>query len=260
MNLSFYRVAIGVSAAIFLPLFSLHGDEAFRVLVFSKTTGFRHASIEAGVKAVQKLAEEHHFGVEATEDASDFAEEKLGGFQAVVFLNTTGDVLDANQQEAFQRFIRKGGGFVGVHSAADTEYDWEWYGELVGAYFKSHPKIQGAVIQVENLQHPATKHLEESWERTDEWYNFRANPREEVSVLLSLDTDSFEGSAMDGDHPIAWYHQFDGGRALYTGLGHTEESYGEPEFLQHLLGAIQWAADSLPEERKEPKGGQSAKE
>lgn len=212
------------------------------MLVFSRTAGFRHASIETGQKALQQLGEEQGFGVESSEDPELFESEKLANYQAVVFLNTTGTILSAEQKEAFQGFIRGGGGFVGIHSAADTEYDWEWYGNLVGAYFKSHPRIQEAVIRVEDRKHPATAHLRKKWKRTDEWYNYRANPREEVHVLMSLDTESFEGSEMGDDHPISWWHEFEGGRAFYTGLGHTKESYEEEPFLKHLLGAICWAA------------------
>ncbi len=129
-----------------------------------------------------------------------------------------------------------------MHSAADTEYEWAWYGKLVGAYFKSHPRIQDATIEVEDRKHPATAHLDEKWERRDEWYSFRKNPRGEVRVLLALDGKSFEGGEMGADHPIAWYHEFDGGRAFYTALGHTNESYREEAFLRHLLGALRWAA------------------
>jgi len=234
--------------ALVLPMTPAGAHEEFRVLIFSKTAGFRHASIEEGNRALQRLAERHHFGVEATEDAAIFTPEGLADFKAVVFLNTTGNILDQEQKSAFEAFIRNGGGFVGIHSAADTEYDWEWYGQLVGAYFKSHPRTQEAVIRVENRTHPATSHLQDTWRRTDEWYNFRANPREQVNVVLSLDTSSFEGSAMGDDHPIAWYHHFDGGRAFYTGLGHTKESYAEPEFLRHLLGAIFWSAGHAPDQ------------
>jgi cytochrome c len=222
--------------------FAAAENSDFRLLVFSKTAGFRHASIEPGRKAVQELGEKHGFEVEATEDSAAFTRENLSRFAVVMFLNTTGTVLDAAQKAAFQGFIRAGGGFVGVHSAADTEYDWEWYGKLVGAYFKSHPRTQEAVIRVEDRNHPATAHLPEEWKRTDEWYDYRTNARNEVNVLFSMDTDSYEGSKMGDDHPIAWYHTYDGGRAFYTGLGHTNESFEEEAFLKHLLGAVKWAA------------------
>ncbi len=234
------------ATAMLIPLVEVAAneeeDEEFSVLVFSRTEGFRHGSIPAGIEAIRELGEENGFAVEATEDPGVFTEESLAQYAAIVFLNTTGTIFDAEQREALQGYIRSGGGYVGVHSAADTEYDWPWYGELVGAWFRSHPRTQDAVIHVENNTHPSTQHLSEQWERRDEWYNFRRNPREHVEVLMALDTGSFEGSTMEEDHPIAWYHEFEGGRSWYTGGGHTDESYGEPDFRQHLLGGIRWAA------------------
>ncbi|MEX0646580.1 MAG: ThuA domain-containing protein [Balneolaceae bacterium] len=216
-------------------------DTDFSVLVFSKTAGFRHDSIEDGIEAVQKLGEEHNFSVTATEDSDYFTDENLSGYAAVVFLNTTMDVFDDEQQETFRNYVRNGGGFAGVHSAADTEYDWPWYGELVGAYFNSHPRVQEAAVLLQDGSHPATKNLSETWQKEDEWYNYK-NMNEAVHVLLKLDTDSYEGSEHPGNHPISWYHEFDGGRAFYTGLGHTKESYTDPVYLDHLLGGIMYAA------------------
>lgn len=214
----------------------------FRVLVFSKTAGFRHDSIPAGIAAIRELGKAGSFEVEATEDAGAFTRENLERFAAVVFLNTTGDVLARAQEEAFEAFISEGGGYVGVHSAADTEYDWEWYGSLVGAYFKTHPKIQEGVNVVEDRSHPSTHHLPDRWRRTDEWYCYRSSPRERVRVLVSLDETTYEGGSMGADHPISWCQEFGGGRSWYTGGGHTAESYTEPAFSAHLLGGILWAA------------------
>lgn len=215
-----------------------------RVLVFSRTLGYRHDSIERGVAALDELGHERGFSVVASEDAARFADASLGAFDVVVFLCTTGDVLDDSQQDAFRRFVQRGGGFVGIHSASDTEYSWPWYGELVGAYFRAHPAIQPAALVVENGVHPATVGLPTRWLRTDEWYAFQTNPRPQVDVLLRLDESSYSpgDTGMEGDHPIAWAHEFDGGRAFYTGLGHTQASYDEPEFRAHLTGAIEWAA------------------
>lgn len=228
--------------AICLPRLGAEDKGDFRVLVFSKTAGFRHACIEPGIEALQRLGAEGGFEVDATEESEKFTAENLGRYQVIIFFHTTRTVLDDAQREAFQGFVRDGGGFVGVHAAADTEYDWEWYGQLVGAYFKSHPRIQEAVIHVEDREHSSTRHLPARWTRTDEWYSFRANPRGAVDVLMSLDPDSFEGSEMGEDHPIAWYRKFEGGRAFYTALGHTPESYTEEAFLEHLAGGIRWAA------------------
>jgi uncharacterized protein len=211
------------------------------VLVFTRTTGFRHRSIDAGTTAITELGREHGFQVTSTEDPAYFSDARLAEHDAVVFLSTTLTVLDDTQKQAFKRYIRSGGGFVGIHSATDTEYDWPWYGELVGAWFDNHPPgVIDAAIEVVDASHPATAHLPQRWERRDEWYNFgymNAN----VNVLLKLDTDSYLGSDHPGNHPVAWYHEFDGGRSFYTALGHSSEAFSEALFLQHLLGGIFYA-------------------
>ncbi|MEV4760295.1 ThuA domain-containing protein [Micromonospora sp. NPDC049559] len=214
------------------------------MLVFSKTAGFRHDSIPAGIATIRQLGEENGFTVDATEDATAFNDANLARYKAVIWLSTTGDVLDADQQAAFERYVRAGGGYAGVHAASDTEYNWPWYGDLVGAYFASHPAQQQATVKVEDHAHPSTAHLPDEWSRFDEWYNFQTNPRGKVHVLASLDETSYApgAGAMGADHPTAWCHDYDGGRAWYTGGGHTIESYAEPEFRAHLLGGIQTAA------------------
>lgn len=232
-----------LSAVLLLTAFSSCNQASSReqrVLVFSKTAGFRHKSIETGVEAIRKLGKENGFTVVHSEDSGIFTEDNLKNFSAVIFLSTTGDILDAAQQAEFERYIQAGGGFVGIHAAADTEYDWPWYGDLVGGYFHSHPQIQEAQIKVVDKSHISTKMLPDVWKRTDEWYNYK-DRRDNTNVLLKMDESSYQGGNMNGDHPIAWYHEFDGGRAWYTGLGHTEESYSEPLFLQHILGGIQYA-------------------
>lgn len=216
------------------------------VLVFSKTNGYRHAAIPNGVRAFRTLANEHSFRVEATEDSTAFRPERLSTVDVVVFLNTSGDVLGPVGQDALRSFIRDGGGYVGVHAASDTEYDWPWYGRLVGAYFDGHPEIQEATVRVEAPSRPSTRMLPTEWIRRDEWYNFRSNPRDSVQVLLTLDETTYEGGTMDGDHPIAWRRKIDGGRAWYTAGGHTKASYRAPLFRQHLLGGLRWAAGESP--------------
>lgn len=220
---------------------SASGAAEDRVLVFSKTAGFRHDSIPEGIAAIEQLGAEHGFAVDATEEAGDFTPDKLATYDAVVFLSTTGDVLNETQQAAFEGYIGDGGGYVGVHAAADTEYDWPWYGGLAGAYFASHPAVQPATVQVEDHAHPATAHLGDEWIRTDEWYDYRSNPRDSARVLATLDEDSYSGGTMGEDHPIAWCQEYQGGRAFYTGGGHTKESFTEDAFRQHLLGGIQYA-------------------
>jgi type 1 glutamine amidotransferase len=218
------------------------GAKHSRLLVFSKTAGYRHASIADGIVAIRQLAAQHHLPVDFTEDASVFTDAHLAPYRAVVFLSTTGDILNNDQQAAFERYMRAGGGFAGVHSATDTEHGWAWYGQLVGTFFKSHPQVTQATITVEDHNHPSTSMLPQKWVRTDEWYNFVSNPRSSVHVLLTLDESTYKGGTMGRDHPIAWYHQFDGGRSWYTALGHTSESYHEPLFLAHLWGGIAYAA------------------
>jgi type 1 glutamine amidotransferase len=217
-------------------------DEAenLRILVFAKTAGFRHESIPYGKRALLRLGKEHDVQVDTTENAAYFVADSLKNYQAVVFLNTTKDVLNPQQQTAFESYIRGGGGFAGIHAASDTEFDWPWYNELVGAQFESHPEIQQAAIDVVDKSHPATTMLPERWERRDEWYNFK-NMNPKVHVLARLDEKTYQGGKNGEDHPIAWYHAYDGGRAFYTALGHTNESYSEPEFLQHMWGGIVYA-------------------
>ncbi|MFD4139789.1 ThuA domain-containing protein [Streptomyces sp. NPDC058572] len=218
---------------------------AKRVLVFSRTAGFRHDSIATGVAALKELGAGSNITVDATEEAGQFTTSNLARYDAVVFLSTTGDVLNADQQKAFENYVATGGGYMGVHAAADTEYDWSFYGGLVGAYFQSHPHIQKATVRVEDHDHPATAHLDEAWKRTDEWYNYRTNPRSQARVLATLDETTYQGGTMKGDHPIAWCQTYEGGRAFYTGGGHTKESYAEPAFRQHLLGGLRYAAGQV---------------
>ena len=215
-------------------------SEPDSMLVFSKTAGFRHDSIAEGITCFRELGAELGLKVIATEDASIFTSKSLASMRVVVFLNTTGDILNEREQAAFESYIRSGGAWFGVHAAADTEYEWGFYKGLVGAYFKSHPAIQSARINVEIKDHPSTRMLPGLWNRTDEWYTYTLSPREHVTVLASLDEDSFSGGGMNGDHPIAWCHEYEGGRALYTGGGHTRESYREPKFRAHLKGSIEW--------------------
>ncbi len=218
----------------------------FKVLVFSKTEGFRHSSIDEGIAAIQQLGLDNDFEVDATEDASQFTLANLLQYDAVIFLSTTGDVLNAEQQTAFEEYIKRGKGYVGIHAASDTEYNWEWYGGLVGAYFDSHPPgTPTATIEVADKVHPSTSFLPDYWVRTDEWYNYQENPRGNVHVLMTLDEGTYEGGNMGYDHPIAWLHSYGGGRAWYTGGGHTEASYTEPNFLQHILGGIFYASGDV---------------
>jgi type 1 glutamine amidotransferase len=226
-----------------------------RVLVFSKTAGFRHDSIPAGITAIRNLGSQNGFAVDATEDAGAFTTQNLAQYQAVIWLSTTGDVLNATQQTAFESYVNGGGGYVGVHSAADTEYDWSWYGGCVGAYFLSHPAQQQANVIVEDRTTDSTAHLAATWRRFDELYNYRSNPRANVHVLMRLDESSYSGGTMGSDHPITWWHDVGSGRAWYTGLGHTIESFSDPLFTRMLLGGIRMAAKAVPTDPDPEPGG-----
>ncbi|MFD1501578.1 ThuA domain-containing protein, partial [Streptosporangium lutulentum] len=227
--------SVSVTAAAAPPI-------TYKVLVFSKTTGFRHSSIPDGIAMIRQLGADNGFAVDATEDAAAFTTANLAQYKAVVWLSTTGDVLNAAQQTAFESYIRGGGGYAGVHAAADTEYDWPWYGGLVGSYFKSHPATQQATVRFEDRANPSTAHAPQTWTRTDEWYDYRTNPRTDVKVLANIDESSYSGGTMGADHPITWCHGYEGGRSWYTGMGHTEESYADPAFATLVLGGIQVAA------------------
>ncbi|MEP7278011.1 MAG: ThuA domain-containing protein [Bacteroidota bacterium] len=220
-----------------------------RVLVFSKTMGYHHESIAQGNAAIQKLGELHNFDVDTTTDANFFNEDSLKKYAAVVFLSTTGDVLNNFQEAAFERYIQAGGGYMGIHAAADCEYDWGWYGRLVGGYFLSHPgihdtfpNIQEGVFTVVDPSNGATKGLPKQWKRTDEFYSFKKLSKE-TKVLLTIDEKTYHGGANGDYHPMAWYHDYDGGRAFYTNLGHTKESFSDELYLSHILGGLEYAMD-----------------
>ena len=220
-----------------------------RLLVFSKTAAYRHASIPDGKIALKELAAQHGFAIDFSEDSTVFTPANLARYNAVIFLMTTGEIFDASQEAAFQHYIESGGGFVGIHSASDTMYSWPWYGKLVGSFnnvFNKHSSIQPAVLHVEDPNTPSTDMLPAHWERTDEWYNFATNPRGSVHVLLTVDERTYTGGIMGSDHPISWYHEYEGGRAWYTAMGHTSETYYEPLFRSYLWGGILYAVGLWP--------------
>ena len=250
---SLFSAALLVAAAVVLVAFSPHdqaqaqGDDGtVDVLLFTKTAAFRHGNIPTGIAAIQQMGTDNGWNVTSTEDAADFTDDNLADYDVVVWFSTTGDVLDDEQQAAFERYIQGGGGYAGIHAASDTEYDWPWYGELVGAYFVNHPPgTPDATIDVLDGAHPSTDHLPAEWDRTDEWYNYDQNVRGDVHVLATLDEESYSGGTMGTDHPIAWCQDYDGGRSWYTGGGHTNASFSEPEFLDHVRDGILTAAGEL---------------
>lgn len=225
---------------VFICMMAIGAAAKPKVLIFCKTAGYHHKSIAAGVPAIIKLGAENNFDVDSTTNAEKFTYENLKQYAAVIFLSTTGNVLNDAQQAEFEKYIRAGGGFVGVHSATDTEYDWPWYGNLVGAYFKSHPAQQNATFNVVDRNFIATKHLPAVWKRFDELYNFKWMAPS-LHVLITIDEKTYTGGTMGDNHPMSWYHDYDGGRAFYTELGHTDESYSDPLYLGHLLGGIKYA-------------------
>jgi cytochrome c len=233
-----------LALVLLLVLFCGTKIKETRILIFSKTAGYRHESIPTGIEAIKRLGLKHHFIVDTTENASAFNKENLKQYAAVIFLNTTGDVLNPEQQNDFEQYIKAGGGYVGIHAAADTEYDWPWYGKLSGAYFAGHPKnpnVQKGMFYVLDKKHPSTRSLPKKWERSDEFYNFKQISLE-IKVLIMVDEKSYHGGTNGDNHPMSWYHEFDGGRSFYTNMGHTGETFSEPLFLKHLLGGIQYAA------------------
>ncbi|WP_340375074.1 ThuA domain-containing protein [Streptomyces sp. SS7] len=214
-----------------------------RLLVYTRTTAYRHDSIPDAVTAVRAL---DGFEADHSEDPAAL-EAPLDGYAAVVFLSTSGEVLTPAGRERLSAYVGAGGGFVGVHAAACTEYDWPYYGELLGARFDRHPAYQPGKAVVEDHDHPATRHLPTVWDFTDEWYDFRASPRGRVRVLAGADESSYEGGGMGADHPLVWCREEGAGRVFYTALGHASEAYRDPDFLAHLRGGIAWAARVGPD-------------
>ncbi|MEO5910407.1 MAG: ThuA domain-containing protein [Pelobium sp.] len=222
-------------------LFNSDKPSKNQILVYSRTKGYRHKSIEKGIEAIKKLGLSQHFQVIATEDSSMFNDQELKKYKAIVFLSPTGsNLFNEQQKEALKNYIHNGGGFVGIHAATDCNYEWEWYGKMIGGFFMSHPKIQEAKLEVLDEKFIANKGIPKIWMHTEEWYNFK-NFNPDVKVVLSVDEKSYTGGKMPDFHPISWYHQFEGGKVFYTALGHTDEDYTDELFLKHISGGIKYA-------------------
>ena len=232
------RIFLLIIMAVFCISFT---HKTQKILVFSKTLGYHHQSISKGIEAISKLGSENGFITDTTTDASLFTEKNLKQYHAIVFLSTTGDVLNEAQQEVFKKYIQHGGGFVGIHAATDTEFGWPWYNSLIGAYFKSHPKQQEAQIVVRDSAFIATRHLPAIWKHFDEWYNFKSLQLDHAHILLTVDETSYTGGENGNFHPVSWYQSFEGGRVFYTALGHSDECFTDTLFLKHILGGIQYA-------------------
>ncbi len=234
-----------VSLSVTAPLLA----EPLNLLVFTRTEGFRHNSIEDGVTMLEAIAAEEGHTVTRTEETDLFTTQALASFDVVVWLSATGDVLDPPEEAAFESYIQSGGGYLGIHAAADCEYGWPWYGQLLGngAWFASHPAIQVADLVLEDPFHPGAGTFGAVTPFEDEWYNFQANPRPAVQVLFTLDESSYDpgSGAMGDDHPITWAHNFQGGRAFYTALGHRSETFADARFIEKIRGALRWVGEDV---------------
>lgn len=241
----FFLFILIVSGMFLLPQCG-ESDKGPRVLIFNKSEFYVHECMPAAVAALEKICTDNNWTAEVSDDAELFTEKNLSRYAAVVFLNTAGDVLNPTQEIEFTRYIQAGGGFVGIHTALDTEHSWDWYSQLVGGRFDGMSEVQNATLLIQNNEHPATRHLDASWQQRDEWFNVK-DLRPDVQVLLRVDETTYQGGTMGNYHPVAWYHNFDGGRAFFTALGHTKEAYDDANFLQHLQGALQYAVgDNKP--------------
>lgn len=229
-----------------LPALAADGKSDFQVLVFSKTLGYRHASITNGVAALRELGAKHNFAVDATEDATVFTATNLARYQAIVLLSVTGEVWNPEQKEALKQYVTAGGGLVAIHGSIfgprACEDHWVWYAEVFGCAFTNHSQVLPGVVKIEDASHPSTIGLPNQWSRTEEWYNFTGTPRGSAHILATVDESTYRGGTMGNDHPIAWCRPVGQGRMWYTAMGHTGSSFSEPLFRQHLLGGIQFAA------------------
>ena len=235
------KIFLGIMASAIL-----HGCQITakkQILVFTKTTRYHHESIPAGIKAIQKMGLQNNFEVDTTTDSHKFSDQNLQKYSAVVFLSTSGELLDSVQQVSFQNYISSGGGFVGIHSASASEKEWPWFGELVGAVFTDHPEPQTGNVTVLDNDDPSTKDIPSPWIRKDEWYNFQKVPTN-VHLLLGVDEKTYIGGKNGNVHPLAWKHEFDGGRAFYTALGHFSEAFQDTLFTHHILEGIKYAMGS----------------
>ena len=263
-----HRAAIGrewisiLFAILLIATFSMFAAEKkanSTVLVFSKTLGYRHASITNGIAAISELGIKHGFRVEATEDSNTFTRSNLARFQTIIFLSVTGDVLNSEQESTFKDYLLQGGGFVGIHGAIfgplACEEHWAWYSEMFCCSFTNHSAVVPGTVFIEDGNHPSTTGLPIRWVRTDEWYNYVGTPRTCAHVLATLDESTYRGGSVGADHPITWCREIGKGRMWYTTMGHTGSAFSEPHFLQHLLGGIVvtagWAhGDFAPNSKK----------
>jgi len=217
-----------------------------KVMVFSLTRGFHHNSIKEGNDFFINLGKQQGIVMDTTTNAALFTDENLKKYAAVIWLSTTGDVLNPAQQAAFERYIQAGGGYVGIHAASDTEYNWPWYNDLMGGYFASHPggrvsNVQNGKMITLDKKFPASAHFPDTFERKDEFYDFKSLKKDILNFIVRVDEKSYEMGKMGDFHPMAWYHEFDGGKAFYSNYGHTPETFSEPLMMEHFWQGLKWA-------------------
>lgn len=244
-------IAVFISSICYAQKKGPEFKEPLNILVFSKTNGFRHASISSGIKMLYDQSKNQNWVITVTEDASLLRDDFLAKMDVAVFMNPTGDAICETGQAAFEKFMKSGKGFVGIHAAADFEYDWEFYGNLVGAYFRTHPPAQKATVIFENYDHPAMEPFKgkKTYTTVDEWYSFKESPRENVNVLACLDESTVTKQKDDtwkmGDHPLIWWTEKEDVRSFYTVFGHTHESFQDELVIQHITNAINWAGKRI---------------
>lgn len=209
-----------------------------RVLLFSRTTGYRHVSIEHAVEVLAHMAVEDGHEADHTEDPTWFTPSTLARYDVVAWVSVIGDVLDGDQREAFASWLADGGAWLGLHGATAAEESWGEFARIAGARFVSHPEIQAATVHVADATHPSTEGLPSSWVHVDEWYDFDARPAPDRTVLLTVDEATYEGGSMGADHPVAWSGPYHRGRTWYTSLGHTVDAYDDPLLRAHLRGGL----------------------
>jgi uncharacterized protein len=250
------NLIIIILAQLFWSQLTLAQTKQFKALLVTNTRGWHHESLHAGVLAIQQLGIKNYFDVALFENPAGFTDKYLEQFKVIIFLNTTADIFDSSQQKVMERFIQSGKGFVGVHSASDTEYDWEWYNKLVGRMFHIHPVIQTAKVNIIDSAFPGLEGFAGNKLWTDEWYEFGSEKVTGLHYILAIDESSYnpvvdwphrnkKGIGMGKLHPVAWYHNFDGGRSFYTALGHLPSVFSDAVFLNHLYAGIFWAATGL---------------
>lgn len=244
-------VIVLLAIQFFISVVATAQEKQFKALVVTTTNGWHHESLHSGVIALKELGARNFFDVVLFENPRGFTDKYLEQFQVVIFLNTTGDIFNADQQKVMEKFIQSGKGFVGIHSASDTEYDWEWYTKLVGRMFYIHPVVQTAKLKIIDNKFPGLQGFTDGKLWTDEWYEFGPEKTSGLNYILGVDESTYNAKVQWGEkkavgmgsmHPLAWYHNYDGGRSFYTALGHIPSNFSNEAFLNHLLAGILWAA------------------